>query len=254
MEQVVFADGWEQVFAGAGLCSVADFFALVGNETVNKNTKRQVDRFTVGDKRFFIKRFFKPHFKDMLFSGFNIGAVCSQGRIEWENANLLLESRVGTYKPVCFGQRMNWVIESRSFFVTEELQSECLADFVAEQWITLEQSEKEKIITSLGKVFRRVHDAGISLADLYVWHVFISKDAGGEYQFDIIDLHRMSRNVRNTKLQLENIGRFHHSMIDKYFDESDRQLLVRAYGGEDLIDKVKKISAVISAKRNQKPY
>ena len=43
-------------------------------------------------------------------------------------------------------------------------------------------------------------------------------------------------------------------MIDKYFDESDRELLVRAYGGEDLIDRVKKISAKVSVKRKPKPY
>ncbi len=265
MEQIVFADGWEQIFTEAGLCSIDDFFALVGDETVNRNTKRQVDRFTLGDgdeaKTFFIKRFFKPHFKDMIFSRLNFGKVCSQGQVEWKNADLLLNVGVGTYQPVCFGQRMNWVIESRSFFVTRQLQSQCLADFVAEKWLGLERSEKEKIITSLAKVFRRVHDAGISLADLYVWHVFISKGKDGQYQFDIIDLHRMSRNVTNPKRQLENIGRFDHSMVDKYFDQPDRELLVTAYAGDShpggvgyLIDQVKKLSAAVSAKRNPKPY
>ncbi len=265
MEQIVFADGWEQVFKGGGLCSVADFFALVGDETVNRNNKRQVDRFTLGQggeaKTFFIKRFFKPHFKDMIFSRLNFGRVYSQGQVEWENANLLLNIGIGTYRPVCFGQRMNWVIESRSFFVTEQLQSLCLADFVAEKWLVLERSEREKIISLLAKVFRRVHDAGINLADLYVWHIFISKTADGQYQFDIIDLHRMSRNVTNTKLQLENLGRFCHSMVDKYFDQSDRELLITAYAGvdyrggvEELLETVKRFSAAVSTKRKPKPY
>jgi hypothetical protein len=117
----------------------------------------------------------------------------------------------------------------------------------------------------LAKLVRKVHDAGIGLTDLYVWHIFIREKANNDgdvdYDFAIIDLHRMERNVRNRTRQIKNLGRLDYSMRDKYFDEALRRLFVESYAGDDwpggvakLQAQVKKYSAVILSKRNQKPY
>ena len=207
-----------------------------------------------------MKRFSHPHFKDMIFSWRNIGRPCSQGRYEWENVRLLLDNGIETYHPVCFGEKIKYGIENSSFFVTKELQSQCMTDFVRENWAGFQQQQKEKIITSLALFIRKIHDVNICLPDLYMWHIYIAENVG-EYEYAVIDLHRMSRNVTNRRLKVKNLGRMHHSMLDSYFDDELKQLFVKSYAadgqGSDisrLLAQVKKYSDVISARRKKVQY
>ena len=89
---------------------------------------------TIGEgarrKELFMKRFYDPHFKDMLFTLGNFGRICSQGQCEWNNANLLLQNGIETYKPICCGWESACGFEKRSFFITEKIDGICLADFV----------------------------------------------------------------------------------------------------------------------------
>ncbi|MHC4159743.1 MAG: lipopolysaccharide kinase InaA family protein [Planctomycetota bacterium] len=267
MEKVVFVNSCEQTFAEFGLNSFDDFFNYAGGKCINKNTKRDVQMLTfdtdTGRKVFFLKRFHKPHFKDMLFAMGNLGRLCSQAECEWQNAKLLLECGVQTVKTICYGHRTICGIERQSFLVTKELDGLPLSDFVAENWSGMSRSQKEKIITSAARAIRKIHNAGISLPDLYLWHIFIGlADSGSnDYDFAFIDLNRMKRNVTNPNEQIKNLGRLHHSMTDKYFDGPIRRLLIASYAGDDwpgsvdaLTAKVEKYSAKVSAKRGPKPY
>jgi hypothetical protein len=264
VQRIVFADSWSDFFAKFDLKSFDDFFENLPVKTIGINKKRNVVTFSLGPdsnkKKFFMKRFSHPHFKDMLFSWRNIGRPCSQARYEWENARLLLDSGIETYRPVCFGEKITYGIEDRSFFVTEELQSQCLTDFIRQNWAGFKQQQKEKIIIGLAAFIRKIHDSNICLPDLYVWHIYITENTG-EYEYAIIDLHRMSRNVTNSRLKIKNLGRMHHSMLDIYFDEELKQLFVKSYaadgqGGDisKLLAQVKKYSDVVSARRKQVQY
>jgi len=269
VERVVFAESWQPVFAGFGLKSFDDFFYFSGGKKINKNKKRDVSILTFGDepnrKVFFLKRFRYPHFKDMFFAWRNFGWLCSQARCEWENARFLLDNGIGTYKPVCYGEQIRFGLERKSFFITENVQGQCLTDFVRQKWHHLKTEQKEKIIVSLAKFIRKVHDVGLNLPDLYLWHIFISEtehsEGGNEYEFAVIDLHRMTLNVTNKKRQIRNLGRLDHSMVDKYFDKAIRRLLVKSYAGDNwpggtakLTGLVKKYSDAVSSKRSPKPY
>ena len=264
MEKIIYAESWQERLAEFGLEKFDNFFSFTGGEIVNKNNKRDVTimAFEQGtdSKTFFMKRFFKPHFKDMFFALRSFGSFCSQAELEWKNANFLLNNGVETYRPVCYGVRSALGIERQSFIVTEEIKGQCLTDFVKENWSQLAEFEKKKILVSLGKLFRKIHDLGISLPDLYVWHIFVMSETGSDkLDFAVIDLHRMTANTRNRNEQLKNLGRFHHSMINKYFTDHDRDLLINAYAGDnrdqsDLAEKIKKYSKKVSAKRRPKPY
>ena len=128
-----------------------------------------------GHKEFFMKRFFNPHLKDIFFTFRNFGRICSQAMCEWKNADILLGNGVVTYKPLCYGEQKILGVERRSFFVTEKLRGQCFTDFLSRRWAGLDRIEREKIITGLAVFVRRIHDAGISLPDLYVWHIFITE-------------------------------------------------------------------------------
>ena len=265
MEKVIIAQPWQQVFEEHGLSTFDDFYNFADGQPIHTNPKRNVQFFTLGNgqnqKMLFMKRFCHPHFKDMIFTLSNFGRLLSQAECEWENANLLLNNGIAAYKPACFGQKTICKIELKSFFITEKLPGRCLTDFIADNWLRLDQPEKEKIIVSLGRLIRKAHDANISLPDLYVWHIFIDEKPDGNYDFAVIDLHRMAHNVTSENQKLENLGRFTHSMTEKYFDDDLRELFIRSYaddnwpnGLDKLIAKVKRFSAKVSVKRNPKMY
>ncbi|MHC4148910.1 MAG: lipopolysaccharide kinase InaA family protein [Planctomycetota bacterium] len=266
MERIVFTDSWQAFFADFGLKSFDDFFAFPDAKIINENNKRQVCILTLGDepggKVFFLKRFHNPHLKDILFALRNSGSLCSQAAYEWRNANALLENGIATYKPVCFGERTRFGLESKSFLATEKLQALPMTDFVRENWEKLSAEQKERIITDLGRFVRRIHDLNVSLPDLYLWHIFIKEDQSLQSrEFAVIDLHRMRCNVTSRNQKVKNLGRFDHSMVDKYFDERLKRLFVESYAADNwdgdiaaLVARVKKYSAKVSAKRNPKPY
>ena len=120
MERVVFEKKWACYFDHQGLRDFDDFFEYHQGDMVNQNTKRNVVVMTLSDgkseKTFFMKRFFNPHLKDMLFTLRNFGKFCSQGELEWRNAHILLDNGIETYHPVCFGFRSICGIERQSFF------------------------------------------------------------------------------------------------------------------------------------------
>lgn len=263
MERLIFADAQRQYFAESGFSSFSDFFEYDGGEDYGVNTKRAVIRFTAGSegKAFFMKRFYGPHLKDVFFAWCSFGRLFSQARCEWENVNMLFAGGIETYRPVCYGERCGMKIGS--FLVTRELQSRCLTDFVAGK--RLSAAEKQKLICCLGKFVRRIHDAKISLPDLYLWHIYVteSKTARNEtgYDFAVIDLHRMKHNVTNRNEQLKNLGRLIHSMRKEYFEDDLRRLLIKSYARQNqpgstdnLIKTVEKYCRRISARRKPKPY
>ncbi|MCK4785087.1 MAG: hypothetical protein KAV87_15155 [Desulfobacteraceae bacterium] len=269
MDKIVFSENYQEFFAYQGLESFDNFYNYSAGPIINKNTKRnvQVLTFSSGDKSktFYMKRFHELHLKDIFFTMTNFGKLCSQAAFEWHNAKNLLSNGLQTYKPACYGMRTILGIERKSFFITSELQSVCLTDFVKQNWPKLTRPQKEKIIVSLARTIRKIHNAKISLPDLYVWHIFIDEKTdplgNAQYEFAFIDLHRMKNNVSNISEYIKNLARLDHSMLEDYFDENLKKLFIESYAGSDwpedittLAGKIKKHSDRISARRNQKPY
>ena len=269
VEQIIFADGWQAKFAESGFTGFDDFFQFSDGRPINELSRRSVQMLTLNidseQKTFFIKRFINPHIKDIIFARAHFGKFYSQAECEWENAKLLFANGIKTYRPLCLGSQKILGIEKNSFLVTEKLPGQPFSEFVAQNWTNLSQSQKENILTSIAKLIRKAHDAKIGITDLYIWHIFINQiqtnDVNPEYDFAVIDLHRMCHNVTNPNQLIQNLGRFHHSLRAEYFDENLKQFFIKAYAADNyageankLYEQVKNYSKKLSAKRNQKPY
>ena len=264
MVKIKFAKEWAQVFKKFGLESFDDFLNYSAGKVINKNKKREVVYMPLGKgpecKEFFIKRFFRPHFKDMLFTLRRFGRPCSQAECEWENANTLLRNGIDTYKPACYGSQMVYGLEKKSFFVTEKINGLCLTDFVAKNWSRLDRHQKENILTELAYTIRKVHSAEISLPDLYIWHFFIA-ESNGQYNFTVIDLHRMRTNTASRRRRIRNLGAFDFSLSDKYFDDRLRTTFFNAYMGDNpdgqkeaFLREIKKRSRQLAHRRRRPDY
>lgn len=272
MERIVFAEGWQSYFDEYGLKSLDDFFGCEADLDILESSKRYVNAVSFGEgsqrKNFFIKRFRYCHLEDIFLGLNNFGRLRSQAACEYENASYLLNKGFGTYRPVCFGEQTTLGIERRSFVVTEELDGRALDCFVAENFEKLERPEKEQILKELGRTIRRIHDCDISLPDLYIWHLFIRENqsdqpaadkyaAAHKYEFAVIDLHRMKYRVKSRKEKIRNLARLDYSLLDEYFEEGLRRVLIAAYSGErddSVFSKVRRGSAKLLKRRRPKPY
>ena len=268
MIKIDFAEGWEGQFDSVGLKSFDDFFDYSAGRTINRNEKRDVTEmelsFGPDRKTFFMKRFFNPHLKDVLFTLCNFGSVCSQAMCEWRNAHLLLENSVQTYHPICCGEQKILGLEQRSFFVTEKLSGECFTDFLGRRWAWLERCAKERVMCEMAAFIRRIHDAGVSLPDLYVWHLFITEKKNEakdtKYEFAVIDLHRM-RIKAGWAQWIRDLGALDFSMLETYFDDELRHFFLDSYlpgatrqAKEGFWRSVKKRSSVLTGRRRRPSY
>jgi len=250
MDTVVFADSWEPYFQRLGMRTFDDLYHQSGGLTAGKNARRDVQRFTLGDAEgrnvFFMKRFHHPRLKDVFATAFRFGRLTSQARVEWENARHLLRNGIDTYSPVCMGERCRMGGEIESFFMTQQLDSVCLVDFVLDRWGGLSRTEQEEVVVAVAKFVRRIHDLGVSIPDLYLWHLYIRPDNwAAEGCFSVIDLHRMTRKAPGARGRAKELGRLYWSMSTDYFENEHKALLVTAYmDGRSISDTATCIRAV----------
>lgn len=266
MEKIEFLKDWAAFFRNINLNTFQDVFSYSEGEIVNKNKKRNVVEmtFTCGDetKTFFMKRFYSPHYKDMLFAFCNYGHLCTQAELEYKNAQFLLKNNIDTYHPACFGKQTCLGIEKSSFVITEKIKGQVLTEFISENFAGMSDDQKVTLLTALGKFVRKIHDAGISMPDLYLWHIFITNESpleNNKYDFAIIDLHRMSVHLNGIN-RVKNLGAFDFSMTDDYFDDDLRSVFMEAYvedsrySCKSLYAKVKRRSDVLNKRRRRPQY
>ncbi|MBN1818631.1 MAG: hypothetical protein JW828_14815 [Sedimentisphaerales bacterium] len=254
MDEVRFVPGWEPVFQRVGLRTVGDFFSFDRGQIINKNSRRHVMVYTLdteqGPVRLFMKRYQRPHFKDIWFAFGNTGRICSQARFEWINIHTLLDHGIDTYHPVCFGQSMRGPLEQCSFLVTQEIAGPCLTDYLRQHWSAMSPADQRNLISALALLVRRMHQAGISMPDLYVWHVFVTRQEGSDYGLALIDLHRMKARCRRFE-KIRNLAALDYSMAETYFNPEIKSLFWDAYfNGQSSSDREQFLSRV--NRRSQK--
>ena len=262
MERVTFAESWEEFFRKVGLKSFGDFYDYPAGTRIGENQRRNVYRLTLAEgpygKVFYIKRFKKPHLKDMLIASFNFGRLTSQAQVEWGNANLLGQNGIDTYKPACMGEQTICGIERNSFIITEQLKSTCLLEFVIKKWRTLELTLQDRIVIAMAQLARRAHEANIFFKDLPIWHIFIDEDSfEDDCRLSVIDLHRILRNVKDPNKKIMDIAALYWSMSGDYFDSRHKDLLVTTYaadgwagGKENILRKIRKRARTLDNRRN----
>jgi hypothetical protein len=235
MKRIEFDPGHEKVFTQNGLNAFDDFIDYSKGQMINCNKKRNVSilHLPLQDvpRVYFMKRFFYPHFKDMLFTVRNFGRLCSQAELELRNARILLNKGIETYHPVCWGVQTCCGIEQQSFFITEKIHGQSLIEFLFEHWNTFDEARRETLIIAMAQLFRKLHQARLSLPDSYLWHLFLVEpiDPQQPYRLAIIDLHRMQINVAAPRHAAQNLGALLFSLPDEWFDLRLRNLFLKSY-------------------------
>jgi hypothetical protein len=235
MQRIEIDAAHEAVFLQHGLKTFYDYLGCDKRQTINRNENRDVNILRLdgadGTRVYFMKRFFWPHPKDMLFTIRNFGRLCSQAELEWRNARMLLDNGIETYRPVAWGAETFCGIERRSFFITEKIDGPSLIEYLYNHWQTCDAQQKDKLVVDLARFFHKIHQARLSLPDSYLWHLFLVEpiEPHKPYRFAIIDLHRMQINTSALHHAARNLGALLFSLPDEWFDARLRDLVLNTY-------------------------
>lgn len=245
VQNVVFTNDWHIYFRRFGLRTLKDFynFSVVYKPNQMATKKAVVINFCLGNnqqqKSFFIKWYLRVPWKNTWKTWRKFRNPYSQARAEMETAHRLVQHGISTYKPVCYGEEMGLLFEKRSFLVTEKISQPSLAEYIFHHWLHWTEQEREKLITSLARFTRKMHDKGIRFPDLYTKHIFVNSSGSGEYHFTLIDLQRISEPDTDYQKRIQDLGALHHSLPTKIVDQHYRQMFVYSYLGNDSPDNVK---------------
>ncbi len=232
---------FESLFRREGLVGFDAWYSSDRGKVIDRNSHRDVAILHLDDegreRTFFLKRFHKPHFKDMWFAFHNCLKLTSQAEFERSNADLLRKLGVGSFRPVVVGASFACgLIERCSVLVTEKLESVQLPDYVNEHWATMSDEKKKAFLEAMGKTARRVHNKPVNFPDLYSWHYFV-REQGEGFDFDLIDLHRMQRRMVFPHCFSENLGALLFSMPDAIFSPDNISSLLDGYFAGDKPEK-----------------
>ena len=105
---------------------------------------------------------------------------------------------------------------------------QCLEEFVFDNWKSLPLEQQNNIIIKIANTVRKAHSFNVSIRDLYIKHIFITRD-DDKINLSFIDLENMWQNVTNPFQKARDLGRLYFSMDDEYFGKDSKELLIDTY-------------------------
>ena len=138
----------------------------------------------------YLKRTWRAYKKDGLRTLLRHGRVWSISRQEWDNSLRMQQAGLRTAPLVAFGQDCGWLCERFSFIITESVESDgTLEHFLKE---CCDPVRRRLVLDALARNVRQMHEAGLSMPDLFTRHIFI-EETGDQPVFHFIDVARLDR-------------------------------------------------------------
>ncbi|MBK8269203.1 MAG: hypothetical protein IPK83_13205 [Planctomycetes bacterium] len=171
----------------------------------------------------YLKRYRRPPWREQLRRIAESGFKRSSARREERFTRILSGLGIPTMTTIAYGQKMSAGIEKRSFLVTDEVPGTSLEKLAGDKSTRLSPVEKYEVIRQLALIVSRMHIGEIFHRDLYLSHVFLSRNAVGEIVLHLIDLGRMISNpIRGWRWLVKDLAALNYS--------SPKGLVTRADG------------------------
>lgn len=218
-----------------GLRRLKDVFAAVGGESLRKPALRQYrDRIRLRleddegvTRTFYLKRYRNPPSCEQLRRILEARPLCSTAWREMHFTKRLTCLGISTIRVVAFGEKMWGPWERASFAISEEIPGESLerlgARVLAGQTPTPSWHDRVEIIRQLAVIAALLHRNCLFHRDLYLSHVFWSRNRGGEIILWLIDLARMlERPACRRRWQIKDLAALHYSAPVGFVTRADR--------------------------------
>jgi hypothetical protein len=155
-----------------------------------KGNRNEIRYFESSHFNLNVKSFKIPHFINKVAYKY---LRKSKAQRSFEYATILLEKGIGTPQPVAFLEKHNWLGLTNSFYVSEQLDNELT--FRDLDWY-VDYPDRENILRQFTKFTFDLHEKGIFFIDHSAGNTLIKKMPNGLYKFFLVDLNRMSFDVK----------------------------------------------------------
>ena len=113
----------------------------------------------------------------------------SKARRSFEYATTLLEKGIGTPQPIAYFENYDFIGLKDSYYVCEHLQ----CDLTYRELVEIpDYPDHENILRQFTQFSYELHQKGIEFLDHSPGNTLIKKNAGGNYDFFLVDLNRMN--------------------------------------------------------------
>lgn len=233
------AESFREALAAIGLTSLDAVFAFdAGRDLAKPNIghfrrRLQFDVVPAGcdhPVKVYLKRYAHPPILGQLRNWLSHHRRRSFARMERETADRLAAAGINTPRAIACGEQWGTIFERRSFLMTEEvedsrsLESQLPSCFTG-PLIPEKRQARRHFIRRLASFIRRFHETGYRHRDLYLSHIFCSRDG----EFCLIDLARASRPLLRLRFQIKDIAQLHYSAPAESFTGADRLRFYLAY-------------------------
>lgn len=235
------APEFRETLARQGLTSLEAVFAFeAGRDLAKPNIGRfrrrlQFEAHPRGSSqpvRVFLKRYDRPPMLEQFRNWLLHHGRRSFARTEGEAAERLAACGIPTPRVVALGEQWGLLFERRSFLMTEEapgseaLERRLPSCFESDATET-DRAAQRNFIRRLASFIKRFHETGFRHRDLYLSHIFCSR----EDRFSLIDLARASRPILRRRFQVKDLAQLHYSAPATHFSRTDRLRFYLAYAG-----------------------
>jgi hypothetical protein len=112
----------------------------------------------------------------------------SKARRSFEFANILLENKIGTPRPIAYFENSNFLGLKDSYYISEHLN----CDLTFRELVEIPDfPENEIILRQFTRFSYDLHQKGIEFLDHSPGNTLIKKGNNGNYEFFLVDLNRM---------------------------------------------------------------
>jgi tRNA A-37 threonylcarbamoyl transferase component Bud32 len=177
---------------------------------------------------FFIKKFRIKNWKERL----KYLLLPSRAMKEWDLSLALRQKGIEIPNPAGAMEKTRWGFLDESLYISEAIEDTApLIDFFMERFgegFLKGDGEKKRLITTLGRTVRRLHDGGLFQTDMHAGNFLIDKRRHGTLH--LIDLHRARiRKFLSHRQRLWNIAQLFHS-LNSVLDQGNKEIFLEAYG------------------------
>ena len=234
--------GYKDILAQAGLATGAEVFAYAKGRRLDKpglgGSRERIRIELSGENHqhvaIYLKRYQNPGtvelIKRLLTRRSRLGAGC----YDFASALLLAENGIPVARPIAYGQECRRLGEKRSFVMIEELpHADALERLLPRRQEAKKDyrllRDKKALIKEIAALVRRLHGAGLFHRDLYLAHIFLSKDRAGRERLCLIDLQRVFRPVVGKgRWRVKDLGQLYYS-ARSYFSRADTMRFLYSY-------------------------
>lgn len=160
---------------------------------------------------------------------------------EYRNLVRLREIGVPSITPIAAGTRTRG-LRCESFLLTDSLgPTTKLEDYVpaefAESFSREKSGRKRRLIDTLARLTRKMHEGGVNHRDYYLCHIHILPDAEPWPRLFVIDLNRADRRAKvGRRWKVKDLAALNYSAPARIFSRADRLRFLKIYLAGDSPD------------------